>query len=199
MKEIWKDIPEYEGLYQISNLGKVKSLERKVKNKNGYRIVKEKILKNIINSKGYYIVILRKNNKNDLRLVHRLIGENFIPNPNNYPCINHIDGNKQNNNIKNLEWCTYQHNIKEAFRLGLNKYTYKKNFNTKYWLGKKGKYHSKSKAIIQYDEHNNIIKVWDSIIDASRELNICNIYISNVCRGRQKTAGGYKWKFKEEN
>ena len=199
MEEIWKDIKDYEGLYQISNFGRVKSLKRKVKNKNGYRIVEEKILKNLINDMGYYTVNLRKDNQNNIKLIHRLIAENYISNKNNYPIINHIDGNKLNNNIDNLEWCTYSHNIKEAFKLGLNKYTYKENFKHDYWKNKKGKEHSKSKSINQYDVEGNFIKEWESLTQASRELNINLIYISNVCRGKQRVAGGYKWKFKEEN
>ena len=196
--EIWKDIKNYEGLYQISNLGRVKSLERKVKNKNGYRVVNEKILKPILNNKGYYTYGLRKNSKLEQFLLHRLIGENFLENKNNYPCINHKDGNKLNNNIDNLEWCTYEHNVKEAFRLGLNTYTFQKNFKHNYWIGKFGKEHNCSKSVLQYDMNENLINEWDSITNASRETNINYYSISNNCRGKQKQAGGFIWKFKEE-
>lgn len=196
--EIWKDIKNYEGLYQISNCGKVKSLERKVKNKNGFRIVPEKILKPILNNKGYYAYGLRKNGKLNMILLHRLIGEHFIKNKNNYPCINHIDGNKLNNEINNLEWCTYEHNIKEAFRLGLNKYTYKENFKHNYWKGKFGKNHNCSKKVFQYDKKGNFIKGFESIKNASEETKVNYCSISNNCLGKQKTAGDFIWKFKEE-
>lgn len=106
MQEIWKDIPNYEGLYQVSNIGNVKIL-----NANGDKILKKSI------SSGYYCVGL----KGKLYYVHKLVAFAFIPNPNNLPLINHKDGNKQNNNINNLEWCTYSHNTKEAYRLGLIK------------------------------------------------------------------------------
>lgn len=196
--EIWKDIKHYEGLYQISNYGNVKSIKRKVKNKNGFRIVKEKLLKPILNNKGYYVYGLRKNGKLKMLLLHRLIGEHFLNNKNNYPCINHKDGNKLNNSIDNLEWCTYEHNIKEAFKLGLNTYTYKKNFKHNYWKGKYGKYHNCSKVVLQYDLKNNYLKEWESITKASKETKINYYSISNNCRGKQKKAGNYIWKFKEE-
>lgn len=196
--EIWKDIKGYEGLYQVSDLGRVKSLKREVKNKNGFRIVKEKVLKPIINNKGYYVYGLRKNGKLEMKLLHRLIGEHFLENKNKFTCINHIDGNKLNNRIDNLEWCTYKHNIKEAFRLGLNTYTYQKNFQHNYWKGKYGKDHNCSKCVLQYDLNNVFIKKWDSITDASKKTNINYYSISNNCRGKQKSAGGFIWKFKEE-
>lgn len=197
--EIWKDVKGYEGLYKISNYGRVKSIKRKVKNKNGFRIVDEKILKPIINNKGYYIYGLSKQGKINILLLHRLIGEHFIENKNNYPCINHIDGNKLNNKISNLEWCTYEHNIKEAFRLNLNVYTYHTNFKHDYWKGKYGAEHNCSKSVIQYDKNGKIIKEWESIKIASNKTNVNYYSISNNCRGKQKSAGGFVWKFKEEN
>lgn len=196
--EIWKDIKDYEGLYQVSNYGRVKSLKRKVKNKNGFRIVNEKILKPILNNKGYYVYGLRKNNKLKILLLHRLIGEHFLNNENNYSCINHIDGDKLNNCINNLEWCTYKHNIKEAFRLGLNTYTFKKNFKHDYWKGKYGKEHNCSKPVKQYDLEENFIKEWESIMQASKETKVKYYSISNNCRGKQRSAGGFIWKFKED-
>lgn len=186
MKEIWKDIPNFEGLYQISNLGNVKSLKRKVKNKNGYRIIEETILKKQMNNKGYYIINLRKNSSHTFKLVHRLVGVVFLKNKNNYPIINHIDGNKLNNNVSNLEWCTYNHNIKEAYRLKLNKYTNLINFK------------NKPKKVLQYDKNNNFINEFNSIREASRITNVCYNSIWLNCCGKQKCAGGYTWKFKEE-
>lgn len=112
MKEIWKDIKEYEGLYQISNLGNVKSLPKMV----GFRKRKEKILKTYYDKNGYVKVILCKENKTRFLSVHRLMAEAFIPNPNNFPQINHKDENKQNNNLENLEWCTCKYNINYGTR-----------------------------------------------------------------------------------
>jgi len=117
IQEIWKDIPRYEGYYQISNLGRVKSLERKLPFGTSYRIKKESIM--IPKFERYYFVNLAIGQKQKTFRIHRLISESFIPNPNNYPIINHIDGNKANNDISNLEWCTYKHNSNEAIRIGL--------------------------------------------------------------------------------
>lgn len=114
MKEYWKDIKDYEGLYQISNLGRVKSLSRYVYTSNpkfkGYRCTKEKILKSGKTKKGYLIVVLRKNNKSKSMYVHRLVATAFIYNPNNLPEVNHKDENPLNNNVTNLEWCTHKYN-----------------------------------------------------------------------------------------
>ena len=196
--EEWKDIKDYEGLYQVSNLGNVRSLDRIVKNKSGQYIRKGQLLKKFINKKGYFVVNLRKNCDLKTKTIHRLIAEAFIENKYNYPCINHIDGNKLNNSINNLEWCTYSHNIKEAFRLGLNKYTYEENFNHKYWKDKKGSNHSKAKKINQYDLKGNFIKEWGSIVEASNYNKINYVYISQACNGKRKSAGAYIWKFKGE-
>lgn len=103
-KETWKNIKDYEGYYQISSYGRVKSLKRQVKTKNGFRIIKEKILKKIPDKDKYIMVKLSKNNKIKTCKVHRLVAEYFIENPNNLPQVNHIDGNKQNNYYKNLEY-----------------------------------------------------------------------------------------------
>ena len=105
MKEIWKDIEGYEGLYQVSNLGRVKSFPR-----IGTHARKIKIIKIMEDRIGYKFIHLSKNNKQKRKSIHRLVAETFIPNPNNYPCINHIDECKENNKVNNLEWCTYSYN-----------------------------------------------------------------------------------------
>ena len=186
MTEIWKDIKDFEGLYQVSNLGNVKSLSRYVKNKNGKRIVEEKILKNQINKKGYYSVVLRKNNKSFTKEIHRLVAITFIENTNNYPVINHIDGNKLNNKLDNLEWCTYKHNIREAYRLGLNRYTNLVNFK------------NLPKKVLQFDKSKKFITEFNSIREASRITKVCYNSIWLNCCGKQNYAGGYTWKYKEE-
>lgn len=110
---IWKDIKQYEGYYQISNCGKVKSLKRKFKNQ---RILKPGIPKN-----GYLFVCLCKNSNYSRFNIHRLVLETFVPNPENKPYCNHKDGNKHNNHIDNLEWVTNKENIQHAWRTGLIK------------------------------------------------------------------------------
>ena len=110
--EEWKDIKNYEGLYQISNFGNVKSLKKKA----GHSTRCEKILKTHLDKDGYVYVTLCKNNKTHLATIHRLIAEAFIPNPDNLPQINHKDEDKTNNNIDNLEWCTCKYNINYGTR-----------------------------------------------------------------------------------
>lgn len=109
MTEIFKDVLNYEGLYQVSNLGRIKSLGND-KNK------KEKILKNHKDKYGYEYTIFSSKGKPKRFLVHRLVGQNFIYNLNNFPCINHKDGKKSNNKVNNLEWCTQKENVNHAYR-----------------------------------------------------------------------------------
>lgn len=188
IKEIWKDIPEYEGLYQASSLGNIRSIDRIIYDKNlkRSRNFKGKILKQNIRNDGYLFVNLSKNGINKVVKIHRIIAKTFIKNNNNYKCINHINGNKQDNNINNLEWCTYSHNIKEAYRLGLKKS-----------ISIKGGKNKCSKIVNQYDLDNNFIKKWYCIKDASKKLKIKDSNISLCCKGKRNKAGGYIWKYEE--
>lgn len=115
MKEIWKDIKGYEGKYQISNLGNVRSIERWIFNGHGMQLLKSKILKPQ-RSHEYLCVFLYNENVQRRRFkIHRLVAENFIPNPNNYPMVLHGDNNPKNNNLSNLRWGTQSHNIKQMW------------------------------------------------------------------------------------
>ena len=111
-QEQWKPIQEFNGEYEVSNLGRVRSMKR-------YYGVVGRIMPQTIQRKGYYAVTFWMNNKAYCRKVHRLVIEAFTPNPDNLPCINHIDGDKLNNHVSNLEWCTYQANMQHAVRTGL--------------------------------------------------------------------------------
>ncbi len=162
--EMWKNIENYEGLYQVSNYGRVKNLKRNT------------ILKSGINKNGYCYVILSKNNKSKWHSVHRLVAKAFIDNINNYKCVNHKDENKQNNNANNLEWCTHKYN---------------NNYGTR--IKKVAK--ATSKKVIQYDNQNNFIKIWDSIIMASINTNTNRHSIVSCCKRKLKTANGYKWEY----
>lgn len=113
MKEIWKDIPEYEGVYQISNLGNIRSLDRTIKDKNKTYLLHGKTLKQGLRN-SYKVINLNKNATRKSYQIHRLVAEAFIPNPNNYNIVNHIDENPTNNNVNNLEWCNQKHNVNHS-------------------------------------------------------------------------------------
>ena len=120
MTEIWKDVDGYSGLYQVSNFGNVKSLSKHVPCKSGKtRKLPEKILKPAKTDSGYFVVCLSKNKISKHYKIHRLVASAFIENKERKKCVNHIDGDKTNNNVSNLEWCTYSENMKHAFSNGL--------------------------------------------------------------------------------
>lgn len=177
-KEVWKDIKGYEGLYQVSNLGQVKSL-------NYNHTGKEKIRKLDISNKGYKCILLVKNGKKKKKTIHRLVAETFISNPKNKPQVNHIDGNKENNCVANLEWTTNSENEKHAY-----------NNNLKHKLF--GKNNGKSKAIIQYDLQWNFIKEYETIRQASKETNMGITTIIYILKGKTKKPKKYYFKYKEE-
>lgn len=159
MQEIWEPIRGYEGLYEVSNFGNVKSLPRK-----GTRTNNEYLLKKCTYKTGYEYVLLSNNNKKKKHKIHRLVADAFIPNPNNYPCVNHIDENKQNNNVQNLEWCTVSYN---------NRY-------------------SKAKKVLQYDRQNKLLKIWESTRDVERNTKFSHSYISKCCRNKNNKEWRYE-------
>lgn len=115
MKEVWKDIPGYEKFYQASNTGKVRSIDRIINNRKYVGVV----LKPVVNEWGYKIIVLTKLGKKKNTRVHRVIAKTFIKNTNNKPCVNHKDGDKTNNHVDNLEWCTHKENSKHAVKTNL--------------------------------------------------------------------------------
>jgi len=180
MEEIWKDVVDYEGMYQVSNLGRVKSLSRLRKSFNDSVCkVQERILKFKIDRYGYKVSTLTKNSKLKSITIHRLVAKVFLPNPNNYPQINHINGNKLDNTVSNLEWCDNSHNMKECYRLGLIK-------------PKKSKDNVLSKKVAKIKD-GEIIKIYDCIVDASKDNNLGKTAICNCLNGRSKTSSGYNW------
>ena len=189
MKEIWKDIRNYDGLYQVSNTGKIKSL-------NYRHTGREKMLKLSVNNKGYLYVILYKNGVKKFYRINRLVAEAFISNPNNYPCVNHKDENKTNNFVcinedgtvdfkkSNLEWCDQKYNNNYGTRL---ERVAEKTTNGKC-----------SKPVLQIDQLTDaIIAEFPSIREVKRQLGIS--HISECCLGKRNTAGGFIWKYKEES
>lgn len=127
-KEIWKVIPESEGKYEVSNLGNFKSVERIVKKWNGFRRVRERILKTGLTKDGYVQVRLFTRGKFRSLKAHRFIAEAFIPNPENKPCVNHINSIRTDNRIENLEWCTHSENLKHGYDYGYATAPQKDNF-----------------------------------------------------------------------
>lgn len=118
--EVWKEIPDYNGLYYASNTGKIKSIDRMIRFKNNkLRLHKGRELKQFKSKWGYLYVVITINNKEYKEKVHRLVAKAFIPNPKNKLQVNHIDCNKENNNVDNLEWCTPSENMKHAYANGL--------------------------------------------------------------------------------
>ena len=192
MKEIWKDIRGYEGLYQVSNLGRVRSLDRYVNSaiKNNNKVIKKgKILRSNSNWNNYLQVHLSKYGKSKMITIHRLVAQTFIPNPKNLPQINHKDGNKLNNCIDNLEWCTAKENVNHSWKLGLSKpYQRSKGKLTNY---------SKSlcKKVEQYDLQGNLLNVYNSLSEASRKTNCFASDICSCCKGKQKTSHNFIWKY----
>lgn len=166
MKEIWKEINLYGTEYLINNMGVIKNKKR------------DKILKPYISSGGYeYIKILKQHRHYHIR-IHRLVAQTFIPNPNNLPQVNHIDGNKLNNNVENLEWVSCSQNVVHGFKNGL--YNIKRINKTK---------------VNQYDLQGNFIKTWDSISEIEKEYNVTHTAIRFCCLNKIKTCKGYIWRY----
>ena len=186
MTDIWKDIKGYEGIYQVSSIGQVRSVVRQVSNGHGMTEHPERLLKPNTLAKGYYQVTLYKDNKRKSFQVHRLVAQAFVDNPNNMPQVNHINGNKQDNTFSNLEWCDNSENQKHAWRIGLQK--------PHYCHGGA----DKKKRVALLDEQGNVEKEFESILSASRYMGMKSpANLSHVLnnKGRLKSIYGRKFKF----
>ena len=173
--EEWRDIEGYEGLYQVSDLGRVRSLPRNT--------TKGGIIKLLIRPNGYLYVDLYKNGKNKKHNVHRLVAEAFLPNPNNLPCINHKSEIRTENYVDNLEWCTYQYN--SNYGNCKRKIILSRNAS-----GKK----SAEKQVKQMSIDGRIICIWKSTAEAERH-GYSSSHISKCCNGKRKTHRGCLWAF----
>lgn len=179
MKEIYKDIPGYEGKYQVSNLGNVRSL-------NYQNTKKIKILCPVNHHGGYQIIHL---GTSKIKMVHTLVAEAFIENPEGKKYVNHIDGNKHNNKVSNLEWVTSKENMNHAIKTGLRD-PHKNNHP-------KGKDVINSRPVLQFTKDGRFIKKWDCMSDAARSIGCSPCMIVNNASGRTLSAHGYVWKYQE--
>jgi hypothetical protein len=183
-KEIWKEIEGYEGYYQISNFGRVRSVDRLIPFKGRPRKHKGCVIKGSLSGRNrdYVTVILKKRGECKNFNVHRLVAIHFIPNPDNKPTVNHKNGNKQDNSVSNLEWATYKENINHAQKMGL----FVNNFK-----GYQPHRNKNNEHVYQYSLDGYFIMEHFSILEAARANGIPKSGISRVCRGLQKSHYGF--------
>ena len=182
MEEIWKDVDGFEGIYQVSNLGRVKSLERVVNYPKCTKHVKEHIMSGSDNGHGYLTVMMRVNNKGVRKYIHRLVAQAFIPNPKNLPEVNHKDENRSNNNVMNLEWVDYLTN---------------RTYGTR--LRRLSDSNTKHVCIVQYSLNFDYIREYKSPKQAVDDLGVNNTNNIYKCLNKQaNTAYGYIWRYKED-
>ncbi|TCW59060.1 HNH endonuclease [Bacillus thuringiensis] len=175
--EEWRDVKGYEGYYKISNKGRVLSLDRPIVRCGRKQIIKERILKTHIQVQNHYAyAVFTIDTISKKFSIHRLVAEAFIENPDNKPFVNHKNGVRDDNDVRNLEWVTQAENVKHAFETGLN---------------------TCNKKVAQYSLDNILLDTFESVREASRSLgrgvNVASS-ISACCNGKRKTAYGYKWK-----
>ncbi len=176
--EIFRDIENYENLYQISNLGRV------------YSVKSGKFLKPQKRKDNYLQVILWKNGKLKAYLVHRLVGQAFIPNPMNYKEVNHKSEIKTDNRVENLEWCDRSYNNSYGTRL-------ERQLANPNWKTSHEKIAKKlSKPVLQFTRDNKFVAEFPSTMEAERQTRIFQTNISKCCNGKLKSAGGFVWRFK---
>lgn len=175
--EKWIPIKGYEGWYEVSTNGYVRSVDRRVNFEDGrHATYKGRSIKTSINSNGYLIAGLWKNSKSKVVYIHRLLAEHFIPNPHKKKFVNHIDGNKLNNNLTNLEWVTILENNRHAQEVGLSPETHI------------------AKRVNQYDKSGKLLASYYSYYEAAKAVNGDHSKISLVVRGIRKTHMGFVWK-----
>lgn len=184
MREEWRDIVGYEGLYQVSNLGRVKGVARKV-NRNCHMVsVPERFLNQSDNTNGYLRVSLSKDNHVKQAFVHRLVAEAFVDNPKGYKYIDHLDSDRHNNKPDNLVWCTQSENIAAAYSRGRRKYVPMSD------EARARVIKSIAKPVVRSDG-----KIYPSVTSAARDLGVTMAMVSHVLNGRAQTALGYSFRY----
>lgn len=180
MEEIWKPVVGYEGFYEVSSMGRVKSLERK--DCLG-RTVKERILKQAVTHDGYLRVGLYAGGKLKTLKIHRLVCEAFNDNRDEKPEVNHINEDKTDNRASNLEWCTR---------------TWNNNHGTRNERAAKSIAKALSKPVGQYTRDGELVKIWSSTMEVQRQAGFSQGNISKAANGNRKTAYGFIWKYKDK-
>lgn len=177
MNETWKDVVGYEGSYMVSNLGRIKSLDRKAPHpKGGLKNIKGRSISLTEKENGYLFFLPFANGEKKMMYAHRAVAQAFIDNPGGFAEINHIDENKKNNRVDNLEWCDRKHNINHG--TGIARATQKK-----------------SKRVKQIDRAGEIVAVWASARGCARATGLSQGNISSCCRGETETAYGHRWEY----
>lgn len=190
-EEIWKDVVGWEGYYKVSSLGRVKSVNRIVPRSDGTKYpVKERILKLELCKNGYIRIGLHKDGSWKHFLVHRLVAEAFIPNPENKPQVNHFDSDMSNNAVENLEWCTASENAMHSFAYNNRK---KAKPPVKY-----GSENNMSRKIVKLGINGKYIAKYDTMSEALIELGAKSNHIIDVCVGRRPLSLGYRWMYLED-
>lgn len=198
--EEWRDIKGFEGYYKVSSKGQIISIERKDKNNH---IRQQRIIKQRYDKYGYLFVCLCKDGNAKYYKVHRLVASAFIPNPKEYPQVNHKDESKDNNDVNNLEWCDAKYNSNYGNRnLLISKSKTGKpvpklqgkgnHFFGKHFSGEKS---PSAKKVAQYSLNGEYIKTYPCMNEAGRNTGIHSSAISMCCRGKRKSSGGYIWKY----
>lgn len=174
MTEIWKPVVGYEKYYEVSSMGRIRSLDRVMTSTTGKKFIKKgRIRKQVLNTAtGYYMLVLHGDDGKETNTVHRFVAETFLPNPDRLPVVNHKNEIRTDNRAENLEWCTFQYNMLYS------------NVPAK-----------SKKPVVQVDPKTGKETVWDSARDAYRETGIEYKNISACCRGLRPRAGGFEWRF----
>lgn len=198
--EVWKKIKGFEKLYEVSNLGRVRRLDTIVVDKNNMKKhIKGKILNSQQYSNGYLFYCLSKNGLRKGFLAHRLVALAFIKNPENKKEVNHINEDKTDNRVKNLQWMTHKENINHgtAIERRVKNSNFKGKNNPMY--GRKGSLNSRSKPVQQFTLNNVLVKEYSSLACVGRETGFNKCAIRANINGRTSQSAGYKWKYKNTN
>lgn len=197
MKEEWRDIPQYEGLYQVNNQGQIRSIDRIVR-RNGEttKNLRGFILLPLYQKSGYMFVFLSKNGKAKRMAIHRAVALAFIPNPENKPEVNHINEDKTDNRVENLEWATIKENRNYGTRIARGIANRNQTGEKNGMFGKRGSLNPNSKKVLQYDLSGQFIREYDSVKMAAEMTHSNASSIARVANGYLKQTNSFIWRYK---